>query len=75
MGRFAFRIELGICHIPTVVCGNWNNIPLGSLEAWAVAYRLLGRDKKELLFLRLSSGEVGKGRATSYAKAKIQRFL
>ena len=46
MGSFAFRTELGICHIPTVVCGNWNNIPLGSLEAWAVAYRLLGRDKR-----------------------------
>jgi len=43
---FAFFVPGGVVHIPTRVTGRWNELPLGSPEAWAVAYALLGRDEK-----------------------------
>lgn len=57
--RFAFfRTDggAGVIHIPTMVSGMWNNFPIGSPEAWAVAYTLMigekpGRgEKAEALF-------------------------
>jgi hypothetical protein len=51
---FAFRSEAGVIRIPTVVTRSWNGAPVGSPEAWAVAYTLLGRESKAaLLFERL----------------------
>ncbi|HYG58381.1 MAG TPA: hypothetical protein VD902_10010 [Symbiobacteriaceae bacterium] len=46
MGQFAIRTETGVCRIPTVVCSVWQGMPVGSPEAWAVAYRLMGRHPK-----------------------------
>lgn len=52
---FAFFTPRGVVRIPTRESGRWNGIPLGSLEAWAVAYALLGRDgKSEALWRRLA---------------------
>ena len=51
IARFAFRHEAGVTRIPTMVRSRWNDLPMGSPEAWAVAYTLLGRDSKaERLF-------------------------
>jgi hypothetical protein len=51
---FAFHVKGGIVHVPTRVTGRWDGVPLGSPEAWAVAYALLGRGaKSDLLFGRL----------------------
>ena len=35
----------GVIHIPTIVTGTWNGFPLGSPEAWAVAYALMIGEK------------------------------
>jgi len=43
---FAFRSEGGVVRVPTVVRERRDGIPLGSPEAWAVAYALLGRGEK-----------------------------
>lgn len=43
---FAFHTPHGVAHIPTRESGRWNGVPLGSLEGWAVAYHLLGRQEK-----------------------------
>lgn len=57
--RFAFFRpdgQDGVIHIPTIVSGMWNGFPIGSPEAWAVAYTLMigekpGRaEKAEALF-------------------------
>jgi len=49
--RFSILAEGAAVRIPTRVTGHWSGVPLGSPEAWAVAYRLLGRDaKSESLF-------------------------
>lgn len=44
--QFAFRTPGGVVRIPTWVSGRRDGIPLGSPEAWAVAYHLLGRESK-----------------------------
>jgi hypothetical protein len=49
---FAFHTERGVVRIPTVVTGRWRGLPLGSLEAWAVAYHLLGRPEKSATLWR-----------------------
>lgn len=57
MGRFAIRTGGGVCHIPTVVCSTWQGVPVGSPEAWAVAYRLMQRHPKaDLLSRYLAAG-------------------
>ncbi len=46
--RFAFFRpggEPGVIHIPTMVTGTWNGFPIGSPEAWAVAYALMIGEK------------------------------
>jgi len=54
--QFAFFGERGVIHVPTIVTRVWNDIPIGSPEAWAVAYMLMvgekpGRaEKAEALF-------------------------
>jgi hypothetical protein len=51
ISRFAFYVKGGVVRIPTVVTRRVEGVPLGSAEAWAVAYALLGRDaKRDLLF-------------------------
>jgi hypothetical protein len=42
IARFAFRVPEGIVRIPTLVTRRWNEIPIGSPEAWAVAYAIMG---------------------------------
>ena len=51
ISRFAFHAPGGVVRIPTVVTGRWCGVPLGSPEAWAVAYHLLGRPAKRDLLL------------------------
>ena len=51
LSGFAFRSVGGVVRIPTVVSARRDGIPLGSPEAWAAAYALLGRrEKSEALF-------------------------
>ncbi len=53
--RFAFVVPGGIVRVPTLVDGAWRGIPLGALEAWAVAYALLERPvRADLVFARLA---------------------
>ena len=54
--RFAFHVEGGVVSIPTVVTGRWRGAPVGSAEAWAVAYALMDRvEKSERLFAWLET--------------------
>lgn len=49
--RMAILVEGRIVRIPTLVRGQWQGVPVGSPEAWAVSYALLGRaEKSERLF-------------------------
>jgi len=51
ISRLAFRSPAGVVRIPTVVSERYYGIPLGSPEAWAIAYALLERrEKSEALF-------------------------
>jgi len=51
---FAFHVGGRVVRIPTVVAGRRGGVPIGSVEAWAAAYALLGREaKSERLFARL----------------------
>ena len=43
---FAIRSGRAVVRIPTIVSARTEGIPLGSPEAWAVAYALLGREEK-----------------------------
>jgi hypothetical protein len=43
---FAIRSGDGVVHIPTAVSARVDGVPIGSPEAWAIAYALLGRDEK-----------------------------
>jgi hypothetical protein len=49
---FAIRSGTGVVRIPTVVSARAEGVPLGSPEAWAVAYALLGRAEKSERLLR-----------------------
>lgn len=52
---FAFHAGGPIVRIPTRVMRRWRGLPVGSPEAWAVAYALLGRSaKSDLLFAHLA---------------------
>jgi hypothetical protein len=42
IAHFAFFVGGGIVRIPTRVTREWNGVPVGSPEAWAVAYALMG---------------------------------
>ncbi|MBI3539408.1 MAG: hypothetical protein HY076_03950 [Candidatus Eisenbacteria bacterium] len=54
--RFAFHVKGGVVRIPTVVTRHWRGIPVGSAEAWAVAYALMDRgEKSERLFTWLAA--------------------
>ena len=56
ISRFAFRHDAGVTHIPTIVASRWRGLPVGSPEAWAAAYALLGREvKADLLFAHLTA--------------------
>jgi hypothetical protein len=63
IARFAFFVPGGIVRIPTIVTGTWQGVPVGSPEAWAVAYALMGeledsqrrRDRAALLFAHLAA--------------------
>jgi hypothetical protein len=46
IAQFAFHAPGGVVRIPTVVTAAWRGVPLGSPEAWAVAYDLLDRPAK-----------------------------
>lgn len=50
MIRFAVHCGGGVVRFPTIVTGQFELIPVGSPEVWAVAYQLIGRPAKaELL--------------------------
>jgi hypothetical protein len=54
--RMAIVAEGKVVRIPTIVRGSWQGVPVGSPEAWAVSYALLGRrEKSERLFAMLES--------------------
>ena len=42
IARFAFFVPGGVVRIPTLVTRTWQDVPVGSPEAWAVAYALMG---------------------------------
>ena len=46
MVKFAVRSETGVVRLPTIVTGQFESIPVGSPEVWAVAYQLIGRPAK-----------------------------
>jgi len=48
---FAFDVAGRVVRIPTLVTGRWRGVPLGSPEAWAVAYDLLERPLRRDLLL------------------------
>lgn len=49
--RMAIIAEGRVVRIPTLPRGTWQGVPIGSLEAWAVSYALLGRAAKaDLVF-------------------------
>jgi hypothetical protein len=58
IARFAFFVPGGVVRIPTRVSRRWQELPVGSPEAWAVAYALMGeledsarrRERAALLF-------------------------
>ena len=68
IAQFAFRVPGGTVRIPTVVTGRWRGVPLGSPEAWAVAYDLLDRPAKRDLLL-------GHLRARGHDPALVERLL
>jgi len=63
IARFAFFVPGGIVRIPTLVTARWLDVPVGSPEAWAVAYALMGeledaprrRERAQALFAHLSA--------------------
>lgn len=61
IARFAFFVDGRVVRIPTRVTRHWSGVPVGSPEAWAAAYALMGaydeeahrerrRARSELLF-------------------------
>ena len=48
---FAFHGPRGVIRVPTRVSARMDGIPIGSPEAWAVAYHLLGREAKSAALL------------------------
>ncbi len=42
IARFAFFVPGGVVRIPTIVSSKWHDVPVGSPEAWAIAYALMG---------------------------------
>lgn len=46
MGQFAIRTGAGVVRLPTVVSAQYEGLPVGSPEVWAVAYRLMERHAK-----------------------------
>ena len=52
--RMAIVAEGKVVRIPTLPRTTWNGVPVGSMEAWAVSYALLGRtEKSERIFTML----------------------
>ena len=68
IARFAFHGPRGVIRIPTVVTGRWQGVPLGSAEAWLVAYHLLERPAKRDLLL-------GHLRARGHDGTVVERLL
>jgi hypothetical protein len=68
IAQFAFHAPRGVVRIPTVVTGHWRGVPLGSPEAWAVAYDLLARPAKRDLL-------IGHLRARGHDRGIVTRLL
>jgi hypothetical protein len=62
---FAFHAGGGVVRIPTMVSGRLGGVPLGSPEAWAVAYALLGREEKSRRLLGWLAGRGADERAVA----------
>lgn len=55
--RMAIVVDGRVVRIPALARSAWNGVPVGSREAWAVSYALLGRSaKSERLFTALEAG-------------------
>ena len=76
IARFAFFVPGGIVRIPTVVSAHWQGVPVGSPEAWAVAYALMGEfepspkqaqraHRAELLFAHVERHGANRGVVTA----------
>jgi len=66
--KMAIVAEGRIVRIPTLPGAPWQGVPVGSPEAWAIAYALLGRtEKSEILFRALA--------ANGAAPAAVARML
>jgi hypothetical protein len=71
IARFAFFTPAGVVRIPTIVTRRWQDLPIGSPCAWAVAYALMAenennarrRERSELLFAWLEEHGADAGRA------------
>ncbi|NOU92009.1 hypothetical protein GC093_02000 [Paenibacillus sp. LMG 31456] len=51
IGQFAIHSQYGICRLPALSSFEWQGIPMGSPEIWAVAYALMNRKPKaDMLF-------------------------
>jgi hypothetical protein len=54
--RMAIVADGQIVRIPTLPRTTWNGVPVGSLEAWAISYTLLGRtEKADKIFQHLAT--------------------
>jgi len=45
------RLAVSGCSLPSIVAGEWQGVPLDSLEVWAAVYWLIGRPAKAGLIL------------------------
>ncbi|EKP94085.1 hypothetical protein [Thermaerobacter subterraneus] len=68
IGGFAIRTAGGICHLPALQGGTWQDVPIASPEVWLVAYRLMNRhDRADLL--------AGYLRHHGFAPDRVRRLL
>lgn len=66
IARFALLAGGRVVRVPTIVTRRWNGVPVGSPEAWAIAYALMDRAAKaDTLFAWLD------GRADPDAVARL----
>jgi hypothetical protein len=74
--KMAIIAEGRIVRIPTLPRGAWQGVPVGSPEAWAVSYALLGRfEKSERLFAWLAKHGARAGDVARMLEEPLPRDL